>query len=197
MTRAESLPHYTYEEYLRFEEATDAKHEYLDGRILAMAGGTPEHAALAAAVIGLLADQLTGKPCYPLSSDLRVRVRRTGFAAYPDVSVICGPPERDPDDPNAALNPTVLFEVLSESTEAYDRTEKFEHYRQIDSLREYVLVSHRTRLLEHRHREADGSWRSTVAGPGGTVDLESIHPRPPGAEDCGPAPPCPTIPPQR
>jgi len=174
MSRPARFACYTYGEYRRFEEATDAKHEYLDGQILAMAGGTPEHAALGATVIGLLSEQLAGRPCYPLSSDLRVRVQATGLATYPDVTVVCGPLERDSEDPNATVNPTVLVEVLSDSTEAYDLGEKFAHYRSIPSLREYVLVSHRARRIERRWQDSGGSWRSEVAGRGETVELTSI-----------------------
>ena len=174
MTRAESLPHYTYEEYVRFEEMTDAKHEYLDGRILAMAGGTPEHAILTASSIALLSEQLAGTDCSAASSDLRVRVLATGLATYPDVTVICGPLERDPQDRNAVVNPIVLVEVPSDGTEAYDRIEKASHYRRIPSLREYLLVSHRERRIERHARTASGEWTVETAGSGGAVRLDSI-----------------------
>ena len=118
MSQAPERPRYAYAEYRRFEEATDAKHEYVDGEILAMAGGTPEHAALAAAVIAEVSRQLAGGPCTAFTSDLRIRVRATGLATYPDAAVICGEVERDPQDPNAAVNPIVLVEVLSDSTAA-------------------------------------------------------------------------------
>ena len=171
---ASRFARYTYEEYRRFEEATDAKHEYLDGQILAMAGGTPEHAALATALIGLLERQLAGRPCYPFSSDLRVRVRATGLATYPDVTVICGDLERHPDDPNAAVNPTALVEVLSGSTEAYDRGEKFAHYQRIPSLREYLLVSHRERRIERRWRQGADDWERQSAGRGEVLHVSAL-----------------------
>lgn len=174
MTEPARLPHYAYEDYRRFEEATDAKHEYLHGQILAMAGGTPEHAALATALIGLLERQLVGRPCYPFSSDLRVRVRATGLATYPDVTVICGDLERDPEDPNAAVNPTVLVEVLSSSTEDYDRGEKFAHYRRIPSLREYLLVSHRERRIERWWRQGTEEWERQTAGRGEVVHVSAL-----------------------
>jgi Uma2 family endonuclease len=168
------LPHYTYADYRRFEEATNAKHEYLHGQILAMAGGTPEHAALASALIGLFERQLAGGPCYSFSSDLRVRVRATGLATYPDVTVICGDLERDPDDPNAAVNPTVLVEVLSPSTEEYDRGEKTAHYRTIPSLREYLLVSHRERRIERWSRNGTEDWELQNAGRGEIVQVSAL-----------------------
>jgi Uma2 family endonuclease len=174
VTEPARLAHYTYEDYRRFEEATDARHEYLHGQILAMAGGTPEHAALATAIIGLLERRLAGRPCYPFSSDLRVRVRATGLATYPDVTVICGELERDPDDPNAAVNPTLLVEVLSSSTEDYDRGEKSAHYQKIASLREYLLVSHRERRVERRWRKGTGEWERESAGRGAILHVSAL-----------------------
>ena len=168
------MPTYPYSEYRCFEEENPARHEYLDGQILAMAGGTPAHARLQAAVLFTLERQLEGRPCQPFPSDLRVRIRATGMATYPDVSVVCGPLAADPDDPNAVSNPTVLVEVLSDRTEAYDRGEKFEHYRLIPELREYVLVSHRERLVEVRRREPDGSWHVHQAGRGEIAALAAL-----------------------
>lgn len=173
MSEPARLAHYTYEEYRRFEETTDAKHEYLHGQILAMAGGTPEHAALATAIIGILEGRLAGGPCHSFSSDLRLRVRATGLATYPDVTVICGDLERDPDDRNAAMNPTMLVEILSDSTEAYDRGEKADHYRKIPSLREYVLVSHRERRIERWWSDA-GAWQRQSAGRGEVLHLLAL-----------------------
>jgi Uma2 family endonuclease len=165
------LPHYTYEEYRRFEELANAKHEYLDGQILAMAGGTPEHAGLAAAVIEHLGRQLAAADCHTYTSDLRVRVAATGLATYPDVTVVCGDVERDPEDENGIVNPTLLIEVTSTSTEHYDRGEKAAHYRRIPSLREYVLVSHRERRIERWWRIEGDEWRAESAGRGGRLVL--------------------------
>ncbi len=150
---------YTYAEYLGFEASSNVRHEFLDGQIYAMAGGTPEHAALAAAVITLLGPQLRGGECRPYNSDLRVRTP-TGLTTYPDVTVICGPRVIDDLDPSAITNPTLIVEVLSRSTEEYD-SDKFEHYKTFPSLREYVLVSHRERSVEVRSR-GEGGWRTTV-----------------------------------
>ena len=138
-----------------------------------MAGGTPEHAALAVAVSAALFDQLSGGDCRVFSSDLRVRVRATGLATYPDVTVVCGALETDPENASTVTNPTVILEVLSPSTESYDRGEKLEHYRQIDSLREYVLVAHDRRRIEVWRRSAEGQWTRLVS-EGGTVELASI-----------------------
>src|SRR5436853_2984703 len=138
---------HTYTEYLALEASSNVKHEFLDGQIYAMAGGTPEHAALAAAVIGLLFPQLRDGRCRAYDSDLRVRTP-SGLATYPDVTVICGPTERDAADLQAVTNPMLIAEVLSRSTEEYDAGDKFEHYKTIASLQQYVLVSHRDRSVE-------------------------------------------------
>ncbi|WP_437972569.1 Uma2 family endonuclease [Sorangium sp. So ce260] len=164
----------TYAEYLEQERASPTKHEFLGGEIFAMAGGTPEHARLAARVTVALGAQLTRRPCDVFSSDLRVRVLATGLATYPDVSVVCGQLARDPEDKDAVVNPLVLIEVLSDSSEAYDRGEKFAHYRRIPSLREYVLVSQAHRRIEVFRRNEDSSWTLHEAGPGERVRLASI-----------------------
>jgi Uma2 family endonuclease len=171
---AGQLPAYSYDEYRRFEDANPARHEYVEGHILAMAGGTPAHARLQAAVLFALERQLDGRPCQPFPSDLRVKILATGMATYPDVTVVCGAIETDAADPHAVINPTVLVEVLSEHTEAYDRGEKFEHYRRIPTLEAYVLVSHRERRIEMRRRAPDGGWTERAAGRGETLPLEAI-----------------------
>jgi Uma2 family endonuclease len=164
----------TYAEYAEREAASQGKHQFLDGEIFAMAGGTPEHAALAMSVGATLVAQLAGKPCRVYSSDLRIRIPRTGLGTYPDVSVVCGPIARDPEDKNSLTNPVVLVEVLSDGTEAYDRGEKFEHYRSLASLKEYVIISHKKPLIERYSRNEDGGWIMTDARSGQRIDLVSI-----------------------
>ncbi|WP_437718792.1 Uma2 family endonuclease [Sorangium sp. So ce448] len=165
---------WTYAEYLAQERASPTKHEFLNGEIFAMAGGTPEHARRCASVGAELWAHLRGRPCAVYSSHLRVRVQATGLSTYPDVSVVCGRLERDLEDEDAALNPIVLVEVLSESSEAYDRGQKFAHYRRIPSLREYVLVSQREQRIEVFHRNDDGSWTLREAHAGEGARLETI-----------------------
>lgn len=150
------------------------KHEFLNGEVFAVAGGTPEHGRLAVRVAAELAVQLRGRPCEPFSSDVRVRVRATGLTTYPDLGVVCGRLESDPEDVDAIVNPVVLVEVLSDSTEGYDRGEKFAHYRRIPSLREYVLISQRIRRIEVFRRNDDETWTFQEAGPSGRVKLEAI-----------------------
>ena len=127
---------FTFLDYLRVDEDSGVKHEFLDGQVWAMSGGSPEHAAVAANVIALLGNALRGKPRRVYSSDLRVRVKATGLATYPDLTIVRGRLEVDPEDPkgHTAVNPKVLVEILSPSTEAYDRGDKLTHYQTIESL---------------------------------------------------------------
>ncbi len=171
---------YSYAEYLAAEEKSDVKHEWLNGEIIEMPRGIGEpmrpgeHARLAASLIQHLANALKGKPCKVYSSDLRVKVEETGLCTYPDVSVACGHVETAADDRHALINPIVLVEVLSESSEAYDRGEKFSHYRRIPSLQEYVLVSQKSKRLEVFRRGPDGGWILFDARPGESLVLASL-----------------------
>jgi Uma2 family endonuclease len=165
---------YALREYLSFEASSNVKHEYVGGQIYAMAGGTPEHAALAAAVMGQLYPQLRSGPCRPYDADLRVRVRAADLLTYPDVTVICGRVERDEDDPMSAVNPAVIIEVLSESTERYDRGAKFEHYKKLATLQHYVLVSHTSRSVDVWTRGTGDSWTCRTAHEGDAAELSAI-----------------------
>ena len=138
-----------------------------------MAGGTPEHAALAAATLRLIGNQLP-PGCRTYTSDLRVRIAKSDLTTYPDGAVIRGKVAPAIDDQLAATNPTLLLEVTSPSTEAYDRGAKLEHYRGFDLLREVVVVAHDVERVEVHRRGADGRWSMTEAGPGQSVGLESI-----------------------
>ena len=168
-------PNYTIQEYLYLEEYSNLKHEYFDGQILAIAGGTPEHARMAAAIGFQLQNQLGGRPCAVYSSDARVRIVATGLDTYPDLSIGCGPIENDVEDKDAQTNPTALVEITSDTSEKYDRGSKFEHYKLIQSLREYVIVSHRERVIDVFRRGEDGAWSLAArGGPGERVALTSI-----------------------
>jgi len=165
----------TFAEYLAREGTSDTKHELVNGEIFAMAGGTIEHARLASRVTAALLAQLRGRPCEAYASDLRIRVPATGLVTYPDLSVVCGRLERDPEDANTVVNSIVLVEVLSDGTEAYDRGEKFAHYRRLPSLKEYVLVSqHAPRIEVYRRNEDGSSWTLRVAEVSESVELASI-----------------------
>ena len=167
----------SYGEYLTLERRSDVKHEYVNGRIYAMAGGTPEHGRLTMSIGRLLGAALEGRPCAVFSSDVRVRVAATGRSTYPDLSVVCGRLERAADDPDAIINPVVLVEVLSASTEAADRGDKFAHYRRLPSLEEYALIAQDTPRVEvfRRQRDEQGeTWIMSEFGPGQTVHLASL-----------------------
>ncbi len=173
MTSTAPERRYTFREYLELEASSDLRYEFFDGAVYAMSGGSPEHSGLAANVIQLLGAQLAGKPCRVFTSDLRVRVLETGLATHPDVSVICGSLEHDPEDRNTVTNPVVIVEVLSPSTQRYDREEKAAHYRRIRSLASYVLISQEEQRLEVFSRNDDGSWTLREARSG-AVDLVAI-----------------------
>lgn len=167
---------FSFREYLHIEENSAVKHEFLDGHVWAMAGGSPDHAAIAANITAALVAQVRDKPCRVYSSDLRLRIRATGLGTYADVTVICGRFEADPDDPkgHTALNPIVVIEVLSPSTEVYDRGEKRQHYEQIASLQEIVLVAHDRRAVEVWRRDGNGGWMRDEYDGDASVRLESI-----------------------
>jgi Uma2 family endonuclease len=167
--------HMTYAAYLAAEEVSEIKHEYLRGEVYAMAGGTPEHAALQAAVLIELGVALRGRPCQAYGSDLRVRVDSTDLSTYPDITVVCGSLETSIADRQAATNPILIVEVLSDSTEGYDRGEKFAHYRRIPSLREYVLVSQHRPRIESYYKTEQGAWMLGEAGAGEKLTLAALE----------------------
>ena len=168
--------HFTFDEYVMLEETARVKHEYLAGQVWAMSGGSPAHARVAVNISALLTNALSGKPCSAFSSDLRVRATKTTLGTYPDVTVVCGKLELDPEDrrQHTVTNPRVVVEVLSPSTEGYDRGEKLEHYKTIPSLAEVVLVAHDRREIEVVRRETDGSWSRHISGDGSAARLESL-----------------------
>lgn len=168
--------HFSFDEYLLLEEIAEVRHEFLEGQVWAMAGGTPEHAAICGNVTTLLNVQLHGRRCRVFSSDLRVRVKATGLGTYPDVTVVCGKLETDPEDRKAstAVNPRVVVEVLSPSTEDYDRHEKLSHYQQVPSIDEVVLVAYGRHEIEIVRRAPDGTWSRHVTRGDETARLESI-----------------------
>ncbi len=174
---------FDFEAYLRVEEDSGVKHEYLAGRVWAMAGGSPDHAGIAANVMRLLGNQLVGKPCRVFSSDLRIGVRATELVTYPDVSVVCGQLESDPIDRtgHTIANPKVLVEVLSPSTAEYDRGEKVRHYQLIPSLEAIVLIDHEARRAELWQRRGGDAWqlassteRIVIDSLGCTLELAEV-----------------------
>lgn len=160
MTQPQPVKRFTPEEYYLLEREASYRSDFYDGEIFAMAGGTSRHSVIAVNIAGELRQQLKGKPCAPYESNQRLLVKATGLRVYPDVSVYCGPLEYDEHDPGSetATNPTLLFEILSRTTEAYDRGFKTENYRRIATLRAYLLISQQSPHVEIYERQNDGAW---------------------------------------
>ncbi len=173
---SEAKIHYTPEEYLALERQADYKSEYFAGEIFAMTGASRKHNLVAGNVLASLHAQLKGRPCEIYPSDMRVKVSPTGLYTYPDVVIICGDPAFDDDQKDTLLNPTVLVEVLSKSTASYDRGEKFEHYRKLNSLTEYLVIAQDKHHLEHYVRQPDNQWLlSETDDMQETIHLHSIE----------------------
>ena len=162
---------FTEAEYLALERASTSKHEFIAGEMVAMAGARPPHNVLCANVIALLVTMTRGRPCITFTSDQRLHVPPARLYAYPDAMVACGERRYTNDDPPSLLNPQVVIEVTSPSTEEYDRGTKFIHYQSILSLRDYVVVSHRERRIDHHRRLSSGQWLLTSHVGEGVVDL--------------------------
>lgn len=165
----------TEEEYLAFERASDEKHEFADGEIFAMAGGTFEHSTVAQGIGGVLRAALQGRRCTVQNSDMKVYIPSTGRYVYPDAVVVCGRPEFRDDNRDVLLNPRVVVEVLSPTSEAYDRGDKFANYRSIPSLKQYVIVSQDKPYIEVYTRQDDGAWGLRDYGAGQTAALPAIE----------------------
>lgn len=175
MSELRGLHRYTYADYVALETLSTGKHEFLDGEIYAMAGGSEEHSALAAEMVRVLGNAVGERPCRVHTSDLRIYVEAVGLATFPDGSVICGPmKQHDPSPTATALNPLILVEVTSDSSEDYDTGPKLEYYRTIPTLREYVVVSHRERRIAVHTRGTDDAWTMRVAIRGGRVEVSSL-----------------------
>ncbi len=169
-------PYVTYADFVALEAASETRHEWLDGIIYDMSGGTLTHSRLKARVNYLLSQHLEGKRCAVLDSDMAIRILATGLLTYSDVAVLCAKPEMDPENKNALTNPRVIVEVLSDSTESYDRGEKFAHYQRIPSLMEYVLVSQNEPCIEVYRRTTSGKWELLEkVHAGQTAHLTSIE----------------------
>ena len=150
--------HLTPEEYLVIEREAEYKSEYFAGEIFAMAGASERHVSIVANIMYLLVGQLKGRPCKTYSNDMRLNVSPTGLYTYPAIIVVCGDMWFADEQRDTLLNPTVLIEVLSESTEAYDRGKKFAHYRTLTSLSDYLLIAQDQSRIEHFVRQPDDRW---------------------------------------
>lgn len=173
-----SVPNYylSPEEYLALERKAEFKSEYMDGVVYAMAGASKRHNLIVANIIITIGAQLKGRPCKVYPSDLKVRVPSPKRYFYPDVSVVCGEDEFADDEQDIILNPSLIVEVSSETTAAFDRGKKFLSYQQIGSLQEYLLVSQDEILLEGYSRQGNDTWLYTkVTGLEGSLTLPSIE----------------------
>lgn len=163
-------------EYLAFERKSETKHEYYAGQIYPMAGATERHNLISLNAGSELRVQLRKRPYRVYVSDMRVKISETGLYTYPDVTVVSGEPQFEGTQADVLLNPIVIIEVLSKSTEVYDRGKKFEHYRTISTLKEYLLVAQDSYHIEHFVRQADGQWLfSETKGLHKTVHLSTIN----------------------
>ena len=154
----QAIPYISEDEYLEIERNSEIKHEYFDGEIFAMSGASEAHNLIVANVIITLGSQLKKKPCRVYPSDMRLKIERTTLYTYPDAMIVCGERKFGDKEKDMLLNPDVIIEVLSDSTENYDRGKKFEHYRQIASLKEYVLISQHERKIEKFMKTEDRRW---------------------------------------
>ncbi len=176
MSLQRALAVFTPEQYLDLERQSEIRHEFLDGTVYAMAGESPTHSAICFNLAGALHPQLRGTNCRGFSPNMKVRAGESGLYAYPDLAVACGEAFFHDKHGDVLLNPVVIFEVLSRSTQTYDRGEKFERYKSIETLRDYVLVSQDRPRLEHFSRRPDGTWSHTeLDGAEAGLTLDSVN----------------------
>lgn len=168
---------YTPEEYLELERAALERHEFLDGAIFQMAGESLSHSRICVNLTREVSGDLRGKPCEALSSNMKVRTSTASLFSYPDLTVVCGEPQFHDRKKDVVINPRVIFEVLSPSTEKYDRSVKFQRYRPgNETLTDYILISQETILVEHFHRNENGSWTyENYTDAGDVLRLEEIE----------------------
>jgi Uma2 family endonuclease len=165
---------WTEAEYLAFERASEIKHEYDHGEIFAMEGASEQHNLITVNVAASLHAQLRQRPCWVYSNDMRLKISARNYT-YPDIIVVCGAPQIADEQGDTLLNPTLIVEVLSPSTEQYDRGRKFQYYRTLASLQEYVLISQEQARIEHYVRQDNGKWLYTHhAGLDAALELPSI-----------------------
>ncbi len=166
--------YYTSEEYLELEDKADFKSEYYDGRIYAMSGATRSHNIIAGNVFRRIGNQLEARPCEAYTGDMRVLISDTGLYTYPDIAVVCGEPQFTNSQQTTLRNPIFLVEVLSPSTESYDRGTKFAMYRRLPSLQTYVLISQDTPRIERYDRQGENWLLTEAVGLEATLSLPSI-----------------------
>lgn len=177
MALAKTHPIFSAENYLEFERFASEKHEFLDGSVYAMAGESPRHSTICFNLYGIVHSQLRGKRCRGFSPNMKVATNEKGLFSYPDLAVVCGQPKYHDEKSDVLTNPAAVFEVLSPSTENYDRGEKFLRYtNQIETLQDYILISQDKPLIEHFTKRENGGWQKTeIAGFQVILKIDSIE----------------------
>lgn len=171
---AVAKPFHSFDEYLALERAASGKSEYYRGQIFAMAGGSVRHNTISGNVFARLRERMRGSKCRPCNSDQRIHIAANGLSTYPDVSIVCDEIRVDAIDSDAITNPAIIVEVLSKSSESYDRGKKFDLYRELESLREYILIAQDEPQVERFVRQPDDSWLMTVTkGLDAALELQS------------------------
>lgn len=177
MALAKAHPIFSVEDYLDYERNAPERHEFLDGSVYAMAGESPRHSTICFNLGGLIHAQLRGKKCRGFSPNMKIATNNQGLYSYPDLSIVCGKPKFHDKKGDVLTNPAVIFEVLSPSTEQYDRGEKFLRYvNGIESLTDYVLIEQNAARVEHFQKRTDGEWTKTeIAGIESVLKLDSVE----------------------
>ena len=165
----------TPQEYLALERKAEYKSEYYNGDVFAFAGASLQHNLISANLLAIIHNQLRAGPCSAFSSDMRITIPQSRYYTYADVVIVCGDPLLDDAFKDNLLNPIVIIEVLSPTTESYDRGKKFEGYQRIESLMEYVLVSQDRPRVEQFLRQTDGRWMYSETSAKGSIKLTSIE----------------------
>lgn len=177
MALAQRHPVFTVENYLEFERNQPERHEFLDGSVYAMAGESISHSTICFNLYRITGNELRGKRCRGFSPNMKITVNDRGLFAYPDLAIVCGEPEFYDNRKDVIINPTVIFEVLSPSTESYDRGEKFLRYSNfIETLEDYILISQDEFLIEHFSKKENGGWeKSEIRGSDAILKIDSIE----------------------
>lgn len=177
MAQTKTHPVFSVENYLDFERMQNDRHEFLDGIVYAMAGESPNHSTICFNLITIVGGQLRGKKCRGFSPNMKIATNEKGLYSYPDLAVVCGTPQFYDKTKDVIINPTVIFEVLSPSTESYDRGEKFLRYTNfIETLQDYILISQEKPLIEHYSKQLNGGWKKTeIEGLDENLKLDSIE----------------------
>lgn len=177
MALAKAHPIFSVEDYLDYERAAPERHEFLDGNVYAMAGESPRHSTICFNLYATIGAQLKGKKCRGFSPNMKIATNEKGLFSYPDLAIVCGEPKLHDKKGDVLTNPTAIFEVLSPSTEHYDREEKFLRYvNGIESLTDYVLIAQNLPNVEHFKKNAGGDWEKTeIAGINSILKIDSIE----------------------